>query len=88
MASSTPSAPIKSSRGAVDTTGGRIYFSTLSAQVRIPLTGPLLSPPTYAYTIQNGGKLIRERQRKGAVGVREAGGGKIIRRQKNYPAAE
>ena len=76
MASSTPSAPINSSRGAVDTAAGRIDFSTPSAQVRIPLTCPLLSPPpTSDHTILLGGNL--------------SGGGKTIpRRRKNYPAAE
>ena len=51
---------------------------------------PRISPPPHFcsnYTTR--GKIIRERQRKGAAGVREAGGGKIIPRQrKNYPAAE
>ena len=65
---------------------------TPSAKVRIPLTGSLLPsppPPTSAHTILLGGKIIRERQRKGVAGVREAGGGKIFpRRRKNYPAAE
>ena len=89
MASSTPSASINSSRGAADTTAGRIYFSTPSAQVRIPV-GDLVSPsPHFCSHYTARGKTIRERQRKGAVGVREAGGGKIIpRRRKNYPAAE
>ena len=88
MASSTPSGPITSSRGAADTTAGRIYFSTPSAQVRVPV-GDLVSPlPTYAHTILLAGKIIRERERKGAEGVREAGGGKIIRRPKKYAAAE
>ena len=77
MASSTPSAPINSSRGAADTTAGRIYFSTPSAQVRVPV-GDLVfppPPPTSAHTILLGGKL--------------SDGGKIIpRRRKNYPAAE
>ena len=45
-------------------------------------------PPISANTTLLGGKIIRERQRKGAVGVREAGGGKNMRRQNNYPAAE
>ena len=73
MASSTPSAPNNSSRGAADTTADRIYFCTPSAQVRIPLTGPHLSspPPTTAHNILLAGKIIRERQRR-------AGGGKII----------
>ena len=76
MASSAPSAPINSSRGAADTTAGRIYFSTPSAQARVPV-GDLVfpPPPTSAHTILLGGKL--------------SGGGKIIqRRRKNYPAAE
>ena len=38
-------------------------------------------PPTYAHTILLGGKIISERQLKGAAGVREAGGEKIIRRR-------
>ena len=72
MASGT--APINSSRGAADTTAGRIYFSTPSAQVRIPLTGPLLPPPTSAHTILLGGKIYD--------------GGKIFpRRRKNYKGA-
>ena len=62
---------------------------TLSAQVRIPV-GNLVPPPrNYAHTILLGGKIIRERQRKVAAGVREIGGGRSIRRwRKNYPAAE
>ena len=85
MASSTPSAPINSSRGAADTTADRIYFSTTpSAQVRLPV-GDLVFPPPLPhfcshYTTR--GKIIRERQRT-------ADGGKIIpRRRKNYSAAE
>ena len=77
MASSTPSAPINSSRGVADTTTGRIYFSTPSAQVRVPV-GDLVfppPPPTSAHTILLDGKL--------------SGGGKNIPgRRKNYPAAE
>ena len=72
MASSTLSAPIKSSRGAADKTAGRIYFSTPSAWVRVPV-GDLVSPsPTYAHTILLGEKLSR-----GSVN--------FIRRQNNYP---
>ena len=74
MASSTPSAPINSSRGAADTTAGRIYFSTPSAQVRVPvadLVTPPPPPPTSAHTILLGGKL--------------SGGVKTIRRRNNYP---
>ena len=78
MASSTPSAPITSSRGAADTTTGRIYFSTPSAQVRVPVGDLVFAPPpdpTSAHTVLQGGKL--------------SGGGKIIpRRRKNCPAAE
>ena len=86
MASST--VPINSSRGTADTTAGRIYFSTPSPQVRVPV-GDLISPPPHFcshYTTK--GKIIRERQRKGAAGVREAAGGKSIpRRRKNYKGA-
>ena len=35
---------------------------TPSAQVRIPLTGPLLPPPTYAHTILFAEKVIRRRK--------------------------
>ena len=72
MASGTPSAPINSSRGAADTTAGRIYFSTLSARHRIPLTGPHLPPPHFCSHHATRGKLSR-------------GGVKFIRRRKNYP---
>ena len=63
MASSTSSAPITSSRGAADTTTGQIYFSTPSAQVRVPV-GDLgcPPPPTYAHTILLGWKIIRRRK--------------------------
>ena len=75
MASSTPSAPINSSRGAADTTVGRIHFSTPSTQVRVPVADLVFPPPTSAHTILQGGDL--------------SGGGKSIpRRRKNYPAAE
>ena len=50
MASSAPSAPINSPRGAADTTAGRIYISTPSAQVRVPVGDPVF-PTTYAHTI-------------------------------------
>ena len=73
MASST--APITSSRGAADMTAGRIYFSTPSAQVRVPV-GDLVFPPPHfcSHYTTTGGKF--------------SGGGKTIRRRKNYPAAE
>ena len=83
MASSTPLGPINSSRGAAEAAAGRIYFSTPSAEVRVPVGTHLPPPSTYAHTILLGGKIIRERQRKGAVGVRQAGGVKIVRRRKN-----
>ena len=88
MASGTPSAPNNSSRDATDTTAGRIYFSTPSAQVGIPV-GDLVFPPapTCAHTILLGEKIIRERQRKGAVAEKLCGGRIIILRRKNYPAA-
>ena len=59
MASGTPSAWITSSRGAADTTAGRIYFSTPSAQVRGPVGDLVFPPPTYDHTILLGGKIIR-----------------------------
>ena len=75
MASSTPSAPSTSSRGAAETTAGRIYFSTQSAKVRVPVGDLVFPPPTYAHTILLGGKI--------------SSGGKIFpRRRKNYPVAE
>ena len=77
MASST--APITSSRGAADTTAGRIYFSTPSAHVRIPLTGPHLPPPpTSAHTILLGGIFI-PRRKNISLGV------KNMRRRNIYP---
>ena len=89
MASSTPSAPNNSSHGAADTTAGRIYFSTPSAQVRVPVGDLVFPPPHLCSHYTTRGKIIRERQRKGAVGVRVAGDGKIIpRHRKNYPVAE
>ena len=89
MASDTPSAPFNSFPGAADTTDGRIYFSTPSAQVRAPYETSSFPPPHFCSHYTTRGKIIREWQRKGAAGVREAGGGKIIPRQrKNYPAAE
>ena len=72
MASST--APITSSRGATDMTAGLIYFSTPSAQVRVPV-GDLVSPPTSAHTIL-------------LMGEKFSSGGKIFRWRKNYPARE
>ena len=83
MASSTPFTPNISSRGAADTTAGRTYFSTPSAQVRVPV-GDLVSPhPHFRSHYTTWGKTIRERQWKGAEGVWEAGCGKVIRRRKN-----
>ena len=51
MASSTPSAPITSSRGAADTTAGRIYFSTPTAQVRVPVEDLVFPPPQRLLTL-------------------------------------
>ena len=82
MASSTPSAPITSFRGAVDTTADGIYFSTPSAQVQIPVGDLVLPPPpTCAHNILFGGKLSDGGKVSG-VGV------KFIQRRKNYPAAD
>ena len=78
MASSTASARITSSRGAADTTAGRIYFSAPSAQVRVPvgdLVFPTPPPPHFCSHYTTRGKLSFS--------------GKITpRRRKNYPAAE
>ena len=74
MAISTLSLPIDSSLGAADTTAGRIYFSTPSAQVRVPV-GDLVSPPPLMLTLY----YLREKL---------SGGEKIIRRPKNFAAAE
>ena len=54
-----------------------------SAQVRIPVGDLILPHSTCAHTIPLEGKYIRERQRKGAAGVRDATGGKFIRRRNN-----
>ena len=80
MASSTPSAPITSSRGAADTTTGRIYFSTPSAQVRVPV-GDLVfppPPPNSAHTILLG-------ENYPAAEKLSRGGVKTIRRRNIYP---
>ena len=60
---------------------------TSSARVRIPEGDLIFFDPPLLLTlyILLGGKIITERQRKGAVGVREAGGVKIMRRRNNYP---
>ena len=51
MASSTPSAPSNSSRVAADRTAGRIYFSTPSAQVRIPVGDLFFFDPPLLLTL-------------------------------------
>ena len=86
MASSTPSAPINSSRGAADTTAGRIYFSTLSAQVRVPV-GDLVSPPPHfcSHYTTTGGKIFRWRKNYPAAEKLSRGSVKTIRRRNNYP---
>ena len=77
MASSTPSAPINSSRGAADTTAGRIYFSTPSAQVQVPV-GDLISPPPLILTLYYLGK-------KYPAAEKLSSGLKFVRRRNNYP---
>ena len=78
MASSTPSARITSYRGAADTTAGRIYFSTPSAQVRVPVGDLVSPPPTSAHTILQGENYpSAEKLSRGAV--------KTIRRRNIYP---
>ena len=69
-----PGLPITSSRGAADTTAGRIYFSIPSAQVRIPVGDLVFPPPLLMLTLYY-------------LGEELSGGGKIFRRRKNYPAA-
>ena len=79
MASSTPSEPINSSRGTADTTAGRIYFSTPSAQVRIPVGGLVFFDPPLLLTLYYyGGKSFPAAENL-------SGGGKIIRWRNNYP---
>ena len=77
MASSTPSAPNISAPGAADTTAGRIYFSTPSAQVRVPVGDLVFPPPPQLcshYTTE--GKNMRRQRKNLSGGV------------KNYPVAE
>ena len=76
MASSTPSAPSTSCCGAADTTAGRIYFYTPSAQVRVPLTGPHLPPPHFCSHYTVWGKNYKGASADGT------------RRPKNYAAAQ
>ena len=85
MYSSTPSRPITSSRGAADTTAGRIYFSIPSAQVRVPVGDLVFFDPHLCSHYTTRGKVIRERQRKGAAGVREKGGAIIIPGGRRWP---
>ena len=92
MVSSTPSAPIDSSRGTADTTAGRIYFSTPSAQVRVPVGDFVFPPPPLLLTLYYylgekltcGGKIIR-RPKNYAAAQKLSGGLKILRRRNNYP---
>ena len=76
MASST--APITSSRGAADTTAGRIYSSTPSPQVRVPV-GDLVFPPPHfcSHYTTTGGKIFRWRKNY-PVAEKLSGGGIII----------
>ena len=85
MYSSTPSRPITSSRGAADTTAGRIYFSIPSAQVRVPVGDLVFFDPHLCSHYTTRGKVIRERQQKGAAGVREEGGAIIIPGGRRWP---
>ena len=77
MASSTPSAPITSSRGPAVTIAGRIYFSTPAAQVRVAV-GDLVSP-SLLFTLYYLGENYKATT---AEGSRRRTGG---RRRKNYP---
>ena len=77
MASGIPSAPIISSRGAADTTAGRIYFSTPSVQVEIPV-GDLVSPPHLSSHYSTWRKIYPAAE-KLTEGV------KFNRRRHNYP---
>ena len=79
MASSTPSAPINSSRGAADTTAGRIYISTPSAQVRVPVGDLVFPPPHFCSHYTTRGKINRRRKNYPAAAI------KTIRRRNNYP---
>ena len=92
MASSTPSAPITSSRGAADTTAGRIYFSTPSLQVRIHVGDLVFHPPpplpNYSHTILLGLKdylghttWVSGRQ----VAEKISSSVKIMRQRNKYP---
>ena len=80
MASSTSSLPNNSSRGAADATAGRIYFSTLSAHVRVPV-GDLefpTPPPPLLLTLYYLGENY-------PAAEKIFGGRIIIRRRNNYP---
>ena len=80
MASSTPSAPNNSSRGAAGRTTGRIYVSTPSAQVRVPVGDLLLPrPPPLMLTLYYLGKNYPAAKKISRGGV------KFIRRRNNYP---
>ena len=79
MASSTPSAPIISSRGAADRTPGRNCFSTPSAQVRVPVGDLLLPPPPLMLTLYYLGKNYPAAKKLSRGGV------KFIRWRNNYP---
>ena len=76
MASSTPSAPITSSGGTADTTAGRIYFSTPSAQVLVPVGDLVFPTPTPPHTKLLAGKIIPPRKKYSAA--ESLSGGRII----------
>ena len=79
MASSTPSAPINSSRHAADTTAGRIYIFTPSAQVRIPVRDLVFFDPPLLLT------LYYHMENNPAAEKLSRGGLKTILRRNNYP---
>ena len=47
---------------AADTTAGRIYFSTPSAQVRVPVGDLVFPPPHFCSHYTTNGKIIRRRK--------------------------
>ena len=77
MASSTPSAPINSSRAAADMTAGRIYISTPSAQVRVPVRDLVFFPHFCSH-------YTTRREIYPAAEKLSRGGVKSIRRWNNY----
>ena len=89
MAYGTPPAPIASSRAAADTTPGRIYFSTPSAQVRNPVGDLVLPPPHLCSHYTTWGKFIQRRRKSYRAAEKisraEAGGPKNQKRNLSVP---